>query len=52
MKYTLWFDVEQRYKTILHPEKMAAIRLWFDVEQRYKTICHRRLREGCSCGLM
>ena len=36
--YRLWFDVEQRYKTIQWLYPGAGLRLWFDVEQRYKTI--------------
>ena len=34
----MWFDVEQRYKTITTSLWMAPSVLWFDVEQRYKTI--------------
>ena len=34
----LWFDVEQRYKTIKCFEEVMQMSLWFDVEQRYKTI--------------
>ena len=34
----LWFDVEQRYKTIDSGTSSSTIQLWFDVEQRYKTI--------------
>ena len=34
----LWFDVEQRYKTMgLALYEMNGT-LWFDVEQRYKTM--------------
>ena len=34
---SLWFDVEQRYKTTLDTKITTTIQLWFDVEQRYKT---------------
>ena len=34
----LWFDVEQRYKTIVCSSRCHDDSLWFDVEQRYKTI--------------
>ena len=34
----LWFDVEQRYKTISLSSSHEDMQLWFDVEQRYKTI--------------
>jgi len=34
----LWFDVEERYKTIRDHRRRATARLWFDVEERYKTI--------------
>ena len=35
----LWFDVEQRYKTMMARSDRFTRSLWFDVEQRYKTIC-------------
>ena len=35
----LWFDVEERYKTIEKAGFATANELWFDVEERYKTIC-------------
>ncbi len=38
MKYTLWFDVEERYKTIYQSQYETHQQLWFDVEERYKTI--------------
>ena len=34
----LWFDVEERYKTIKQTLRGLAKGLWFDVEERYKTI--------------
>ena len=34
----LWFDVEERYKTICIKEIERLNALWFDVEERYKTI--------------
>ena len=38
IKYTLWFDVEERYKTIDTSKPTDGEQLWFDVEERYKTI--------------
>ncbi len=38
MKYTLWFDVGQGYKTIKIKFKIIPLQLWFDVGQGYKTI--------------
>ena len=37
MKYTLWFDVEKRYKTTSARDVVWNSKLWFDVEKRYKT---------------
>ena len=34
----MWFDVEERYKTIQETEGRDNSRLRFDVEERYKTI--------------
>ena len=34
----LWFDVEERYKTIEPKTRILKSMLWFDVEERYKTI--------------
>ena len=34
----LWFDVEERYKTISPSSALRHVQLWFDVEERYKTI--------------
>ncbi len=44
----LWFDVEERYKTMSSNGLQAATRLWFDVEERYKTIekCKRTIYQG------
>ena len=33
MRSSLWFDVEQRYKTILRRRDGTDGGLWFDVEQ-------------------
>ena len=52
IKYTLWFDVEERYKT-MKPNLLAEARqLWFDVEERYKTIVTQHFKKTMSCGLM
>ena len=34
----LWFDVEERYKTMTSAQFDLTQELWFDVEERYKTI--------------
>ena len=52
MKYTLWFDVEKRYKTISVFFGNDTGKLWFDVEKRYKTIIRRKTMVELSCGLM
>ncbi len=36
--YTLWFDVEKKYKTIRLKKAYFDGSLWFDVEKKYKTI--------------
>ena len=38
INYTLWFDVEKKYKTIFRDDEQAGEGLWFDVEKKYKTI--------------
>ena len=40
--YTLWFDVEKKYKTIGSVNMHHHSLLWFDVEKKYKTM------RGCS----
>ena len=35
--YTLWFDVEKKYKTIRDFKHHLLRQLWFDVEKKYKT---------------
>ena len=52
MKCTLWFDVEQRYKTISPAISPIDLSLWFDVEQRYKTIGGFVQSLAVGCGLM
>ena len=48
----LWFDVEERYKTIQEDFELEAKELWFDVEERYKTILTIFELNPDSCGLM
>ena len=48
----LWFDVEERYKTMKQAEYNDEAELWFDVEERYKTISRGFVATMYSCGLM
>ena len=48
----LWFDVEERYKTIGGEFIVKFATLWFDVEERYKTIKAEEERKAKGCGLM
>ena len=52
MKYTLWFDVGQGYKTMMNWSACHIGTLWFDVGQGYKTIQLCVAGTECSCGLM
>ena len=52
IKYTLWFDVEERYKTNNQSFTVPFEELWFDVEERYKTNLPERDTGDYSCGLM
>ena len=50
--YTLWFDVEKKYKTIWAPCSPLHSRLWFDVEKKYKTMFGEIFADDAGCGLM
>ena len=52
IKYTLWFDVEERYKTNLRSSPQSPLWLWFDVEERYKTNNVGKPKQIRGCGLM